>query len=290
MTDKPNLMALVDASAYSESLCHYAAWMAGHNAWKVKLYHIMGRRSAYHPGDYSGAIRLGARSRLLAELSQMDEARAKLAQEQGRAVLDDAAALISAEGVEVETRLRQGGLVDTVADKEQAAEMIMIGKRGEAASHAMAHLGSNLERILRSAHRPVFIANRSFAPISKLLIAFDGGASATKSVDYVATLPTFSKLGATLVFAGTPSAEQTKALEVAKNRLIEAGMAADILIEPAEPEQLLARLCDSDSTSGAAHDLLVMGAYGHSRVRQLMIGSTTTQMIQSCKAPVLVMR
>jgi len=34
----------------------------------------------------------------------------------------------------------------------------------------------------------------------------------------------------------------------------------------------------------------VMGAYGHSRVRQLMIGSTTTQMIQSCKAPVLVMR
>ncbi|MDA0901402.1 MAG: universal stress protein [Proteobacteria bacterium] len=290
MTDKPNLMALVDASAYSESLCHYAAWMAGHNAWKVKLYHIMGRRSAYHPGDYSGAIRLGARSRLLAELSQMDEARAKLAQEQGRAVLEDAAALINAKGVEVETRLRQGDLVDTVADKEQAAEMIMIGKRGEAASHAMAHLGSNLERILRSAHRPVFIANRSFAPISKLLIAFDGGASATKSVDYVATLPTFSKLGATLVFAGTPSAEQTKALEVAKNRLIEAGMAADILIEPAEPEQLLARLCDSDSTSGAAHDLLVMGAYGHSRVRQLMIGSTTTQMIQSCKAPVLVMR
>jgi len=226
----------------------------------------------------------------LAELSLMDEARAKLAQEQGRAVLEDAAALISAEGVEVETRLRQGDLVDTVADKEQAAEMIMIGKRGEAASHAMAHLGSNLERILRSAHRPVFIANRSFAPISKLLIAFDGGVSATKAVDYVATLPAFSKRAVTLVFAGTRSAEQITALEAAKNRLTAAGMGADILIEAGEPEHLLARLCDSDSSSGAAHDLLVMGAYGHSRVRQLMIGSTTTQMIQSCKAPVLVMR
>ena len=290
MTDKPNLMALVDASAYSESLCHYAAWIAGQNAWKVKLYHILGRRSGHDRGDYSGAIRLGARSRLLAELSQMDEVRAKLAQEQGRAVLEDAAALISAQGVEVETRLRQGDLVDTVADKEQAAEMIMIGKRGEAASHAMAHLGSNLERILRSAHRPVFIANRSFAPISKLLIAFDGGASATKAVDYVATLPAFSKRAVTLVFAGTPSAEQITALEAAKNRLTAAGMGADTLIEAGEPEHLLARLCDSDSSSGAAHDLLVMGAYGHSRVRQLMIGSTTTQMIQSCKAPVLVMR
>ncbi|WP_420851733.1 universal stress protein [Qingshengfaniella alkalisoli] len=28
-------------------------------------------------------------------------------------------------------------------------------------------------------------------------------------------------------------------------------------------------------------DLLVMGAYGHSRIRSLIIGSTTTAMIQS---------
>ncbi|MEC7190861.1 MAG: universal stress protein, partial [Pseudomonadota bacterium] len=37
-------------------------------------------------------------------------------------------------------------------------------------------------------------------------------------------------------------------------------------------------------------DLLVMGAYGHSRIRNLMIGSTTTQMIRSCLVPVLLFR
>jgi nucleotide-binding universal stress UspA family protein len=33
-----------------------------------------------------------------------------------------------------------------------------------------------------------------------------------------------------------------------------------------------------------------MGAYGHSRIRNLMIGSTTTAMIRTCKVPVVLMR
>ena len=33
-----------------------------------------------------------------------------------------------------------------------------------------------------------------------------------------------------------------------------------------------------------------MGAYGHSRIRQLVVGSTTTAMIRSCLVPVLVFR
>ncbi|WP_372803402.1 universal stress protein, partial [Paracoccus seriniphilus] len=35
-------------------------------------------------------------------------------------------------------------------------------------------------------------------------------------------------------------------------------------------------------------DMLVMGAYGHSRIRSLVIGSTTTEMVRSCKVPVLM--
>jgi len=33
-----------------------------------------------------------------------------------------------------------------------------------------------------------------------------------------------------------------------------------------------------------------MGAYGHSRIRSLIIGSTTTEMIRSCKVPVALFR
>jgi nucleotide-binding universal stress UspA family protein len=36
--------------------------------------------------------------------------------------------------------------------------------------------------------------------------------------------------------------------------------------------------------------LLLMGAYGHSRIRHLVIGSTTAQMLRSSDIPVLLFR
>ena len=37
-------------------------------------------------------------------------------------------------------------------------------------------------------------------------------------------------------------------------------------------------------------DLLVMGAYGHSRLRRLIVGSTTTRVLQTTRVPVLLLR
>lgn len=37
-------------------------------------------------------------------------------------------------------------------------------------------------------------------------------------------------------------------------------------------------------------NFLIMGAYGHSRVRHLIIGSTTVQVLRSTKIPILLFR
>ncbi|MCI5110687.1 MAG: universal stress protein [Marivita sp.] len=280
------LIALVDASAYAESVCHHAAWIAGCTDWKVKVYHVMGRRDAVEKQDLSGAIRLGARSSLLEQLSELDATRAKLAHEHGRAILEDAKAIITkGADITVETRLRQGDLVETVTAKEETGDMIVIGKRGEAAGLAMEHLGSNLERIVRASHKPVFIANRAFKPITSALVAFDGGPSSLKAVDYIARSPMFAGLAVTLVFAGKETPAIQKALSDATATLKAGGFDAQIVIEIGEPEKVLAQI-----TSTGSQDLLVMGAYGHSRVRSFIIGSTTTEMLRSCKVPVLIMR
>jgi nucleotide-binding universal stress UspA family protein len=81
-------------------------------------------------------------------LSALDEQRAKLAQRRGRAILEDAKAAIEASGItDVATRLRLGDIVETIAEIEADADMVVIGKRGEGADFARLHLGSNLERI-----------------------------------------------------------------------------------------------------------------------------------------------
>src|SRR5690625_1609187 len=131
MTDK--IIALVDASIYAESVCHHAAWAASRTGLAVELLHILGRRETPERHDLSGAIALGARSALLGELAELDATRAKLAQKRGRAILDDARAIVEAAGVPVTASLRRGDIVETVAEREMDAAFIMIGKRGEAA-------------------------------------------------------------------------------------------------------------------------------------------------------------
>ncbi|AXS39108.1 universal stress protein [Breoghania sp. L-A4] len=279
------LIALVDGSTYSTSVCHYAAWIATRVGAMVKIYHVIGRREGVDQQDLSGAIQLGARSHLLAELSELDAKRAKLAQAQGRAILEDARAIVASDSVRVETRLRQGDLVETLLAKEDTGDMIVIGKRGEAADFARLHLGSNLERVVRSSHKPVFVANREFKPITKVLIAFDGGHSALRAVDFLARTRLLEGLPVTLAFSGVETPDVRKSLENARATLAAGGFDAEIVIETGKPEATLGRLVEEQG-----FDLLVMGAYGHSRIRSLIIGSTTSDMIRTCKVPVLLMR
>lgn len=284
MTDK--IIALVDGSIYAQSVCDHAAWISQRTGAPVELIHVLGRREAPDRNDHSGAIKLGARTALLEELAELDAQRAKLISHRGRAILDDARAILEKDGVsEITTRLRHGDIVEAVAEVETEARVIMIGKRGEAADFAKGHLGSNLERIVRASHKPVFVASRAFRPIRKVLVAYDGGISAMKAVDHIARSPLFQGLDVHLVTVGSATAEVSKGLADAKAVLKAAGLEAETSILPGQPETALGKLVEE-----AQFDMLVMGAYGHSRIRSLIIGSTTTAMIRSCKVPVILMR
>jgi nucleotide-binding universal stress UspA family protein len=287
MTNQPQkIVALVDGSIYSASVCDHAAWIANRTGAPIELIHVLGRREASDSHDHSGAIALGARTALMEELAALDAQRAKLISHRGRAILEDATALLEKAGVtEVTTRLRHGDVVEAVADVEGDARVILIGKRGEAADFAKGHLGSNLERIVRASHKPVFVASRAFKPISKVLVAYDGGPSAMKAVDHIAHSPLFQGLAVHVVTVGSASAEVTKGLGDAKAMLKAAGIETEISVLPGQPEAALSKLVEE-----AQFDMLVMGAYGHSRIRSLIIGSTTTAMIRACKVPVILMR
>jgi nucleotide-binding universal stress UspA family protein len=117
------------------------------------------------------------------------------------------------------------------------------------------------------------------------LIAFDGGASATKAVGHVASSPLFRELECYLVMVGADTSESRNKLNHAAAQLGKSGLAAHVSPETGTPEAAIAAKVER-----GAIDLLVMGAYGHSRIRSLIIGSTTTEMIRSCKIPVILFR
>ncbi|MFP1630992.1 universal stress protein [Zhengella sp. ZM62] len=281
-----NIVALVDASIYATSVCDHAAWVARQTGAPVEVVHVLGRRAEPAKQDLSGSIRLGARTRLLEELAELDAQRAKLAAHHGRAILDDARDAVARHGVTgITTRLRHGDIVEAISEIEGTARVIVIGKRGEAADFAKGHLGSNLERIVRAAHRPVFVASRAFRLVETVLVALDGGPSSMKAVDHVARDPLFTGLAVTLVTVGSDTPESRNALAQARARLQGAGREAATLIVPGQPATELGKLVERDGFG-----MLVMGAYGHSRIRSLIVGSTTTEMVRTCKVPVLLVR
>ena len=281
------LLAVIDGSIYSKSVCDHAAWIAQRLRLPVEVLHVLGRRDdSSQPSNLSGSIGLGARSELLDELAELDAQKARLAQKRGRAILEDAKARLEADGIaDAVTRLRHGEIVETVQEFEADAQLIVIGKRGEAADFNTLHLGSNLERIVRSTHKPIFVASREFRPIKRFLLAFDGGNSATLAVERVAALTQFADLECHLLYAGNASTEIQRQLEGAQATLQQAGFTVHIETTPGHPEAVI-----SEKVAADQMDLLVMGAYGHSRIRSLIIGSTTTHMLQLCKVPVLLYR
>lgn len=281
------LVVLVDGSIYSQSVCDHAAWVAQKTGAEVELIHVLGRRevTAVKP-NLSGNITLGARTALLNELSELDAQRAQLAQKIGRAILEDAhERLLERGATKVSVRLRIEDIVETVAEHEADADIVVVGKRGEAADFARLHLGSNLERIVRSSTKPVLVTSRAFKPIESFLIAFDGGTSTQKAVDYVARSPLFSGLKCKLLMVGADRPENRNDLENARTMLAAGSFEVEAEIRPGQPEAVISQAVETQNI-----DLLVMGAYGHTRIRRMIIGSSTSEMIRLCKIPVFLFR
>lgn len=281
------LVAFVDGSTYSKSVCELAAWVAKRANGSVQIVHVLGRNpNTEKASDFSGSIGLGARTALLSELAELDGKMAKLSHQQGRAILEDAKTILVTQGVDdVSTFLRNEGIVEAAQNFESNADLIIIGKRGEGSEIDDEHLGSSLERVVRASHRPVMVASRTLKPIKRVLIAFDGGPSALKAVKYLTQNPVYADLHCHLLSVSAPTESAQTALKEAATALRASGYQIETILEQGQAETVITNTIEKLDI-----DLLLMGAYGHSRIRSLIIGSTTTSMLSACKIPVLLFR
>src|SRR5690606_36116616 len=234
--------------------------------------------------DLTCDLVLGTSEALLAELAELDEKRARLAQERGRLLLEQARNFAAQGVADATTRLRPGGVLDALSALEDEVRLFVLGKRGENADFAKGHLGSQLERVSRAASRPLLVASRAYRPMRHALIAFDGSDTTRKAVGMVASSPLFTGLDLHLVMVADDDAEIAQ-LEWARQQLQGAGRKVEAARLGGTPEETI-----SERVEQAGIDLLVMGAYGRSRIRQLIVGSTTTAMLRSCRIPVLLVR
>lgn len=284
------ILICTDGSPFSENIYRYGADFATKSAAEIDILSVTDIRSqqVVSTGNFSGSIGIDASENLLNRLVELEHEKAKLNHEKAKLILQTAARSLKAYGVDkINLVHKTGFLVDCLDEFEDNYDLIVLGKRGEAANFASGHLGANLERIVRSSRKPCLVIPFEYQPIHRCMVAYDGSPTGNKILKFMGEYPLFKDLEIHIItVAKNDSNKASEILNQAKESLQGAGFEPlGHLREGEEPEKAIA-----NSITELEINLLIMGAYGHSRIRNLVIGSTTAQMLRSSHIPVLLFR
>lgn len=280
------VLACVDGSKSSVAVCDYAAWASQKLDAPLTFLHVLDHSQYPTASNLSGNIGLGSREHLLSELAELDEKRGRLMREQGRLLLEAAVERAKADGVaDPAVRQRHGNLVETLAEVEQDIRLLVIGREGEEGDTMGGHVGSHLESVIRTMHRPILVTAGDFRQPRSVMLAFDNGPSTRKGIDMIAASPLFSGMPIHLVMVGADTNDAWESVNTARQILEKAGHEVHACIRAGEVEKVLLGYEEEFDI-----DMIVMGAYGHSRIRQFFVGSTTTNILTRTQRPLLLLR
>lgn len=287
MIAEHKVLACVDQSRFADYVADYSAWAACRIGAPLEFLHVIDR----HPevasgGDHSGAIGMDAQEMLLAELAEQDEVKSRAAREQGRVFLNRLRERALLAGVAApDVRQRYGSLHQTLAEQEADVGLFVLGRRGESADATQRDLGRNVEQVVRALHKPILTVTAAFSEPRRALLAFDGGNVTRRGVEIIAASPLFRGMPVHLVMSGKEKPNAAAQLDWARQTLEAAGFDAPASLIPGDAESIIAR-----SIQELSVDMLIMGAYSHSPLRSLLLGSKTSDLLRAARVPTLLLR
>ncbi len=285
-----NLLVCTDgAFPYTESCLKYAEWIAKKMKASLDILYVSDSHAFDYSmmADFSGSLGAQPYQNLYAQLKQVEQEKAQVVQAMTRKFFEKTG-LINKIHFHHET----GSLVDVYQKYENSArglDLVILGKRGENANFASEHLGSNMERVVRSSQRPCWVACRQYAPIKKVALAYDDSPSVRHAVQFLIRSPLLKETELNLIAINEEDENipesLLQSLEATAETLQQSGYQVKTSVVQDEVSDGV-----TNYVTDHAVDLLIMGAYGHSVIRHLLIGSTTTDLIRRCKTSVLLFR
>lgn len=191
-----------------------------------------------------------------------------------------------AAGVACGTKKNIGKISDTIIEEAEGADLILMAKKGEHFHLKEGGLiGSVAEVVIRHSGKPVMVIPESFREIESMGLAYDGSAPARKALELSLNISEKAKWPITVLII---SADAAKAADLSAQveEMAQKGLAdCEVIISAGrEADEILKFIAEGPV------ELMVMGAYGHNRRRQLLLGSTTSHIIHKSPIPVLLIR
>ena len=276
-----SILVALDGSQHADSALEYAIWLARRLRARIIGLHVLDivsiEGSFLH--DVSGSLGFEP---YLDFSSKMREA----LQERGRVLLDAFTARCEKEGTAYDTVLPMGIVANEICDHARTADLVVVGHRGVNEQFSTGLLGSTTESVTRKSPKPVLVTPLQFREITRPLLAYDGSQRASAALHAAAELTSALQLPLTVVHVGRDDAgEGSRVLTEAQRYLqsYEVAVTAKPLTGP--PHQRIV-----DMLRDGRFDLLFIGAYGHSRIIEMVLGSTTEYVLRNSGAPVFLAR
>ena len=273
-------LVTVDGSEYSAAAVGYAIALAKRAAARITLLSVVDIVSLEGPflADLSGIVGV------VPYLDLQQQVRDTLV-EKARLILETHAATVRGAGLECATRHETGVVSRVICEAAATHDAIVVGRRGEHATWSGFLLGSTVEEVVRGCAKPVLVTPRQERPLTRILVAYDGSRTANRALGLAATLAAGLDLPLVAVCVSSDEREGRTILAEAESYLEPHRLRVKAVLESGSPVEGTLQVAQRESC-----DLIIMGAFGHSRVRELFVGSTTDGILRAAELPVLLYR
>jgi nucleotide-binding universal stress UspA family protein len=275
-----NILVGIDGSEHSRSAVEHALWFAKRFDATVTALHVIDivsiEGSFLH--DISGSLGFEP---YLDFSSKMRE----VLQERGRALLDEFAERAGEAGVRSETLMDIGVIANEICERARTADLVVVGHRGVNEKFSTGLLGSTTESVTRKCPKPLLVCPITWSDIASPMLAYDGSTRSSAAMHAAAEFCQQARLPLSVAHVNRDEAAGQKVLEEARRYLASYELQTTcVALSGTAPE------CIIKAIGERRHDLLFIGAYGHSRIVEMVLGSTTEYVLRNAPCPVFLSR
>ncbi len=273
-----HILVSVDGSENSDTALTYATYLAGKLHAALHVQHVIDVVFLENPflHDLSGAMGFEPFVDFSGKVSDV-------LRQRGKQILADAEAACAKAGVECKTYLDTGIVTKEICEREKLVDLVIIGQKGVNSQFDRKILGSTTEGLTRRLTKPLFISPAQFHAISHVLLAYDDSDGAKKAMEFAAGFCKDMAIPLTVVTVNKDEKVSLTILSGVTSYIEPYGIGVETRHATGNAEKVLKSMMDSES-----YDLMVMGAHGHSRIVELVLGSTAEYVIRNTNKPVIV--
>ena len=273
-----NILVAVDGSIYTDAIL--SAGMALAKAFHSRIYLIT--VADVRVFEWATAVGADGFVPIVPSGLYQDESK-KILDEKCEKILEKSAKILQEENLDFEVEKLVGSPVDAIIEKSRIADLVLVGKRGEFAKWDKKTLGATTEAITRSIFKPLLVVEKEYKPFKKILVGYDGSSHANHVLMYASHIAEALTARISVLCIGNNTEWTHAHCEEAKKYLQNYNVKFETLEQAGQPEKEIVRYAEQEGC-----ELIAIGAHGHSRIHEAILGCTTEHILRFSTSSVLL--